>query len=337
MATEQKKVSTFGDVFKGAYQIVKRHKFMWIFGFFAAFLGAGGELEPLLRNYSSISETTEQIFSLQSLMRSGLLGSFFENITNFFGTYPFQSFMFLFIFLIVACVMLWLSIVSQVALFSCANKVAMNQPASYKEVFRDSHKYFGPVFLINIIVKFILYVLFIVVTVPLMSWFVLHNNVAAGVVFVIAIFLVLIPISILASFIVKYAVAYIVIEGKKPKESIGLGWELFKKNWLVSVEMALIVLVIGVGVGITILIGIGLSAIPFILISVAALLFNSSFGFAVTVVVATLVFLLIAAFLGSIYVAYQYSAWTLLFKKLVAEKAQSKLIRLINKIIPGQA
>ena len=337
MATEQKKVSTFGDVFKGAYQVVKRHKFMWIFGFFAAFLGAGGEFEPLLRNYSSISDTSEQIFSLQSLMRAGLLGSFFESVANFFGSYPLQSVLFLFIILVVAFVMLWLSIVSQVALFSSANKVAINKPATYKEAFREGHKYFGPVFLINIVIKALLYVLFIVITVPLMSWFILHNDITAGVIFVIAMFFVFIPISIVASFIIKYAVAYIVIEGKKTGESVRLGWKLFKKNWLVSVEMALIVLLVGIGVGLTILIGIGLSAIPFILIGVVALLFDSAFGFAATTVVATMVFLLIAAFLGSIYVAYQYSAWTLLFKKLVAEKAQSKLVRLINKIIPGKA
>jgi hypothetical protein len=332
----QKNISTFGDVFKRGYQVVKHNKFLWFFGFFAAFLGAGGEFESLLKNYSSITDTSNQIFSWESFLRAGLLGSFISNIGSLFSSYPFQSILVLLLIVLIGLLLLLLANVSQIALFSTASKYSKNQKVTFREAWREGYKYIGSVLVINIIVKVVLYVLFILIAVPLVSWFILHNSTLAGVIFVIVIFFVFIPLSIIISFIIKYAIAYIVIEGKKAWEGVRLGWQLFLANWLVSLEMALIVLLIGVSVGLVMMVVIGLAAIPFILIGIAMLFFDSVVGFAVVVVIATILFIVIGAFMGSMYVAYQYSAWTLLFQKLVEEKAQSKIMRFFNKIIPAK-
>lgn len=334
MAT-QKTISTYRDVFKRAYQIIKQNKFLWVFGLFTAVLGAGGEFEPLMKSYTTIADTTSNVFSIQALFRGGLLGLILDNIGNFFSNYPVQAILFILVVVLVAVILLWLAIISEVAIFGTVDRLAKNQKSSLAEGFKVGNKFLLPAFIVNIVARAMLYVLFLILVIPLASWFILNDSVIAGVIFLLVIFFIYIPVSIIVSFIMKYAVAYVVLEGKKVGEAFRLGWELFKNNWLVSVEMALLVLLFGVVTGVIILVAIGLAAIPFILIGIVAYFFNSVTTFNAVLVVGTFVWIIIAAFIGSMYVAYQYAAWTLLFKKLVDEKAESKITRLFNKILPA--
>jgi hypothetical protein len=332
----QKNITVYRDIFKRAFQIIRTNKLLWVFGFFAAFLGAGGELEPLMKDYVNISSTTDKIFSLQTLFNGGLLQVIYANVVDFFKNSPGQAALLILMMAVIVIVLIWLAIISQISLFDSVNRVTKNQKVVLKDTFQTSHKHFGPVLLINVLVKVALYALFIVITIPLMSWFILQSNAWGALLVILLVFLVFIPISIILSFVVKYAIAYIVIEGKTAGDAFRSGWRLFTKNWLVSIEMALIVLLVGLGVGLMIILMLGIAAIPFVLIGIAAVVFGSSAGFAATIAVGTIVWALLASFLGAIYVAYQYTAWTLLFQKLVEEKAQSKIVRLFSKLIPGR-
>jgi len=44
----------------------------------------------------------------------------------------------------------------------------------------------------------------------------------------------------------KYAIAYVVINKRQVSQAINQGWQLFKENWLVSLEMALILFFINI-------------------------------------------------------------------------------------------
>jgi len=327
---------SYRDILKRSFVIVKKYKFLWFFGFFAAFLGAGGEFNTVYRNYSGIGETSEGIFGLQSLYQGGIFWSLYNNIETFFITYPWQAFFLFLIIAVIFIVVVWLAIVSQVALFDTANKIAKNKKVNYSEGYSAGNKHFGSVLLINIIVKVILYGLLVAIATPLLSWFLLRGNIWGGILFVILLFFCFVPISIIVSFIVKYAVAYIVIKEQRAGQAVKLGWQLFKKNWLISIEMALIILVLGIAAGLIILIAIGLASVPFFLIAIAALFFGSSTGFYVAVVLGVVTWFVIIAILGSAYVAFQYTAWTLLFLELVGDKARSKLMRWFGKLRPGE-
>ncbi|MFA6098947.1 MAG: hypothetical protein WCV50_05385 [Patescibacteria group bacterium] len=321
------KFSTYREVLKKAFTVVKQHRFLWFFGFFAAFLSAGGEFQSVFKNYSGLAEKTDNIFSWNSLIQGGLLSSLADNLKAFFSSYPWQAFFMLLMFVVLLIVIIWLSIISQIALFDSANKINKGKKISYADGYQSGNKYFSKVLLINIVIKVIMYGLFIVLSAPLVASFLGGNNILGGLFFVFLIFFIYVPISVIISFIIKYAVAYIVIQGKQAGESVKMGWELFKKNWLISVEMAFVILVIGVGVGLVILLALGISAIPFILISSAALLLGWGGVFAAATIIGVIVWFVIIAIIGSAYVSYQYVAWTLIFLKLVDEKAESKLKR----------
>ncbi len=319
--------TTYRDVLKRAFVAVKKYRFLWFFGFFAAFLGAAGELEPLFKNYSDIASRSQGILDLKTYYEGGVIASFYETTRLFFLAYPWQAFFLLTMISIVAVIFLWLAIVSQIALFDSAKKIEKKQAVSYGDAYRVGNRYFGTVLLINIIVRVILYGFFIAVGLPLVSWFLLRGSILGGVLFIILIFLVYIPVNIIVSFIVKYTVAYIVVQQKKLGDAVKLAIALFKKNWLVSIEMAFLVVAIGIGVGVLMVIMLAITAIPFLLIGGASLVFGSSTGFSAAVVIGTIVWFIVIAVIGSAFVAFQYTAWTFLFLKLDGNTAESKLKR----------
>ncbi|MDD5040482.1 MAG: hypothetical protein PHY34_05025 [Patescibacteria group bacterium] len=319
--------SVYQDVLRRAYAVTMKNKFLWFFGFFAAFLGATGELEPLFKNYTNIGERSREILSFQSIYQEGLLWKVFENMKAFFSAYPLQAVLFLLMVCVIAVVMLWLAVVSQAALFDVAKKSQGGEPIRYGDGYRVGNKYFGSILLINIVVKVVVYGVLVILGTPLIAWFLIKNNLLGGIIFIVLVFIVFIPISVILSFVVKYAIAYIVIIGKPVRDSVKLGWDLFRRNWLVSIEMAIIVLITGLAVGLLIACAMGITAIPFILIALASLIMNSSTGFTVALILGVLVWFVLIAFIGSAYVTFQYIAWGFLFLKLTEQKPESKFLR----------
>ncbi len=321
----------YRDILKKSYELVKHNKFLWFFGFFAAALGGLGEFESVFKDYGGITSTSNNIFDWQALYQGGIFWIIFDNIKNFFSDFPWQAFFILLITAVIFLVVYWLAIVSQIALFDSSNKLFKNKKTNYSEGYKAGNRFFLPVLFVNIGFRIVLYGIFVVIAAPLLSWFLIRDNIWGGILFVILLFFIYIPISIIISFIIKYTIAYIVIKEQKAWEAIKSSWQLFKSNWLVSIEMGLIILLLGILVGIGITIALGLAAVPFVLIAIAALFFGSSTALAVAVIVGVLTWFVIIAILGSGYVAFQYSAWTLLFLDLVGERAESKLLRLVRK------
>lgn len=332
MATINKKFY-YREILKNAYQIVKNNKFLWFFGFFAAALGGFGEFESVFKDYGDITSTSDNIFNLQNLYEGGFFWIIFDNIKNFFSDFPWQAFIILLMTGVIFIVIYWLAIVSQIALFDSSNKLYKKKKSNYIDGYKTGSKYFLPVLLVNIGFKIVLYGIFIVMAAPLLSWFLVRDNVWGGILFVVLLFFIYIPISIIVSFIIKFTIAFIVIKGEKAWSAVKSAWKLFKNNWLVSIEMGLIILGLGILVGIVILLILGLAAVPFALIAIASLFFQSSTGLAVAVILGLLTWFVIIAIIGSGYVAFQYSSWTILFLDLVGERAESKLKRLVDKFI----
>lgn len=331
----------FRDILKRSYYIVIKNKFLWFFGFFAALFGVGGEFESLFNNYSNIGQKTDSILSVQNLYQTGVLWQAYENISNFFTSYPVQSFLFLLMVGVVFLVVIWMAIISQIALFDSANKISKNKKIGYSEAYHVGNKHFGSVLLVNILLRLSFFALFAVIAAPILSWFLVGGSALGGMVFVFLLFLIFIPISIIISFIVKYAIAYIVIKEEKVANSIKLGWELFKKNWIISIEMALFIFLIGTVVAIGMLIIIGLVSIPFILLGGFSLFFGASTGtftgLSIIGILAIISWFIIVGVIGGAFIAYQYTAWTLLFNEIIGNKAESKIKRLFDKFLARKA
>jgi hypothetical protein len=155
------------------------------------------------------------------------------------------------------------------------------------------------------------------------------ESAAANLFYVIA-FIIFIPVALALSFIAKYAIAYIVIKGHGFMEAVKAGWQLFIKNWLVSVEMAFILFFINFFVGLLLVLTILTLTIPLLFLALAAYKLTSLAGLWIVAVLALTMLLAIIILGGAMLATFQISSWTGLFIELTGKGGISKIIRLLS-------
>jgi hypothetical protein len=156
-----------------------------------------------------------------------------------------------------------------------------------------------------------IYVVLGLVALPLVALYIPHASPTWSVLLTLIAFIILIPINVIISFITKYAAIYVVTQGNKIFPAIVNAWRLFKKNWLISLELGILLLIINV-------------AYTVLLVSVLAML---SLPFSRAGLIAMTAVVVIA---GSIFSAFRYSAWTFLFRDIIEDRGVSKLVRLFQ-------
>ncbi len=311
-----------------------KHKYLWFFGLFAAFLGNGGELEFIFRGFDGT--LTQGLFpGFKRLAATGVFSfSTLANIKQLAIKDPFNLFIVLSVLLMVfilAAFLIWLVIISQAALVNNVSLIEGGKKHSFGQGLSAGIKKFWPVFGLNFLGRSIIYILFIALALPIViSWNRAVDPSIAGLLFVIS-FIVFVPASIVISFIIKYAIAYKVIRGEGFWASLRSGWQLFTKNWLVSLEMAFILFFINFMVGVGLIIILLVLAVPFLfltlLFSKLALLFN----FWIIVFAALIVYLVLIVWVGAMLSTFQIYSWTSLFLRLISQGGVSKLVRLFGK------
>jgi hypothetical protein len=114
----------------------------------------------------------------------------------------------------------------------------------------------------------------------------------------------------------KFAAAYIVVKKYPLRQAIAAGWTLFSRNWLVTMEMAIIVILINLGVTLT---------ATYTLFGMFGFPNMSNFQYLLTYLAFAVIFSWLTVF--------QYAAWTNLFFRLEEGTASSKLNRIIHYIL----
>lgn len=319
----------FREVLKKAWSITWNHKFLWAFGLFAAFLGTGGEFEILFNDWGRFQEFSKNLTTIQDLYQTGLINTILSNFKTFLVQYPFQALLILFIFLVVAVVLIWLIVVSQIGMVFNVKEILQQRPGGITRGYRAGLKFFGNVLVLDIIAKLLAYGLLFVVSLPLLTFFLVKNSELSANIFIIIAFLIILPLNLIISFIIKYAIFYLVMQEKKFWEAFKEGWRLFLKNWLLSLEMAALVLLIGLAAGLALILAIVFVAAPFALLAFIMILFNFKAAFWVVVIVGLVVISVLIIAAGAVLSAFQYSAWVLFFSRLLEGRAKSKIIRLL--------
>lgn len=324
----------YRNILSQAWKNTWQNKYLWFFGLFAVLLVNNGGTEIFSRLFSEdiskgffsgtrqfIQETN--IFSLEALANLGRLAK----------NDPLSLFIIILIFLAILAILiflLWMSTVSQAAIVNNAAKFKTNKEHSFKNGFEIGKKKFWPVLGLNAVLKVIIYLLFLLMSLPVFTgalkpYFNFYN-----ITFIIS-FLIFVPLAFCFSYIMKYAISYVVIKENKFLESIKLGWELFKKNWLVSLEMAFVLFLVNFLASLLLILLLMILAVPFLFI---ALLFSQLAFYTVFWVVilsALLLFIVFMALVGAILTTFQVSSWTLLFVELIRGGGKSKLVRIFNK------
>ncbi|MEK7653104.1 MAG: hypothetical protein AAB358_01300 [Patescibacteria group bacterium] len=321
----------YRPILKKGWQIVKKFKNLWFFGLFAALLGAGGEYEIFSRavsnpyNEAGVIRTIWQTFKLGWQNGSILGGNIFLNIWQVIAKNPLDlifPLLILALAIIIALFVVWLAIVSQIGLIKNVGLITKGKSPTINEGIDGAVRVFWPVFLANAALRVILALLFFilgraVVMLGAPTW--------VNLIVYLILFVIFVILTFVFSFLVKYQIFYLILKNQKFTSALKSGWRLFVKNWLISIEMALVMFVIYlIAVIVTTFLAGLFVASPIILPLYVAL----PFWLAALIALGSIFLVIVVAILiNAILNAYQWTAWTLLFMRLDGGEVLSKIVR----------
>lgn len=322
-------VQSFSAIFRQAWQNVWRQKYLWFFGLFVALVTQ--EVEVILRNYYTFTEQTLSLDSWRELFRSGF-GETFTNLWDAFTGTPMMAVVGSILALAIIAVFVWLMVLSIGSLIHSAMQWDQKKPATFAASLAVGRKTFWRNFLILLATKVIDYGVLVLMAL-LVSLMIFHpvGLVASGLL-IVATFIV----SLLVSFVAKYASCYVVLKNQSAADAIRSGWQLFRRNWVDSIEMALLTFVINFVVNLLLVLLIVLIAVPFfiliLVLSNAEYLTMANFllGIGVTLV------LLVTVIVGSALSSFQFSAWVVVFLRLHEGNRVSRIMHWAGQLLSGQ-
>ncbi|MFA6027515.1 MAG: hypothetical protein WC752_01150 [Patescibacteria group bacterium] len=309
------------------WKLTSKHTWLWFFGLFALFIvGNGGEFDLYFKNVGRLSGNNS-IFSAAFWQQ----GEWVEIINRLQSLWTENWIMTLFmagIFVAALLFVLYFVVISQIALIYAANQ-GQKSSLSFHQCIVAGNKFFWRALIINIISKLIVIAVLLIIAIPL--FFLLSSGTYEATYSILASIL-LIPAVIIVSFLNKYAINYAVIDNEKIFPAIKKAFKLFGQNWLVSLEMALIIFILSLLLGLFILAATAIVLAPFLAssISTASAYADPLANILTVLMLAALVLIVGMVLAASIFSAWQLTSWTYLFKELTAGPKEGKLIRVLN-------
>jgi hypothetical protein len=323
---------SYRTVLGSAWTITKQHKKLWIFGFLAFLLSAGGEYQIMTKiiNEDYGAGVYSQMMSSSNMMTT----SFWSDLSRVCVSDPRTGLAILMLTILMAALcfaVLWICVKAQIALVKWT-KIYYNAKNKDKKVsvWEEISKYdynFWRVLALNITIKIAISLLFALLSIPLIFLYFKDSNLAILVYTLF--FIVFLPLAISISLIVKYAIAEVVLEKKSFVSSLESAWKLFFDNWLLSLEMAILLFLINFLIG---LIGIFILSVVVLPIILTLIIFNLILPLYIITIFSFLVLVVIAAAL----MTFQTSTWTLLFMELQGSGARAKIERIFNKTLKAR-
>lgn len=313
----------YRKVYPKTWHLIKRNPTIWFFGMFASLLGFY-EVKALF-NFSDkfpdfISTNIQswiEIFITFSTV--DMRWSNFPDIVALLGVF------------ILFAILTILAVSSQAALtYSATEKDSKDIKEPLGKQLRKGVEKFWPVFGLNIINSLIGYFFVSMILSPIIMFVSNTSDWQVYILLSIFAFFILVPLIVIISFVTRYGIAYVVIKDQKFTEAFVNSWILFRVNWLITLENAVLL------VGVTFLTMIAIIT-SLIIVFIPLLMMARAIPFL------SFMFMLIAFFLiaillilgTSIYSAFYNVVWANVFLDLVAPgKSHSKLHRLAHKHLP---
>ena len=327
---ENKPDWVIGDLYRQAWEIIKKHKVLWVFVMAA---GSGMSLNSFINSFDA-SDISKFLEKLNGTQQTGseitrVLGTstsyITETISYFFSATPISFYIILAIeFLFLICVGVAINIVYTAwatgSLLSGIQTAIAGDKPTIKDSSAKAIRRIKPLIWLAIVPLVVLATLAIIAASLLFFADMLIANNLYG--FVIFLFIPLVIVFILALFILSltliWAQRQVVVDNKGGKEALFAGFKMIKKKFwamllLGIVNNILILLVVGIPIGIIagILIG-GLFTVGYLGANTKTLVWIIA-SFAILIVI---LFAFVAPILGGIINAFKATVWSLAYNNI---------------------
>ncbi|MFC1622666.1 hypothetical protein ACFL1Y_01570 [Patescibacteria group bacterium] len=322
--------SIYRPILKNAWQILWRAKYLWFFGLFAVLIVNSGEVNLIIDNFSSLAEQSSFLRDLKVFYLQGSLGNFGANWQQLVANFNWASLLLIILIAAFFIFLLWLAVVSQVGLISGAYKKYRKQLFGFKMAFKTGQQNFWQVLGLNVLGRVIIYGILFIVGLPLGWLYLSQNSEIAQAIFMFLAFLIMIPLAVIVSFLIKYAVIFSVLKKDSFSQAIKNAWHLFAQNWIVSIEMAILMFLVAVAGGIVMILSSLVLAIPLSLLFYVFYVLNVGGLLMLSIVIAMIMFIALLVWIGALLSTYQMTSWVLLFDRLTENQVYAKVTRLVN-------
>ncbi len=293
----------FGEVLTRAWQIIWKHRVLWLFGILASCAQGGGSggnggggnsggsnstFDPNNPQFSRTIQEAQRWFeqNLWIVIAIGIL------------------------ILLLSIAFIFIGYIGKIALIKGAYKADNGaEKITFAELWSESLPYFWRVFGLAFIIWLIVFVVLLILIIPLVILGV--ATMGAAMLCIIPIICILFPFLIILGIIMEQTNAAIILENLSMLDGLKRGWNIFKTNWGAILIMWLI---LGIGGGIISLI----FALPIFIIVFPAMLAmaNGTTNMLWIAGLCFVIYLPVLIVLQGILIAYIQTAWTLVFMRL---------------------
>jgi hypothetical protein len=315
---------TYREALRTAWQITTTHKFLIIFGLFAAFVGQLGVLDLIFKvGFAGTEYATFPLWALLPSVGAGSLSVSLAGIT----LEAWMLIAWLLAILIGFGILLTLVAVSSHGALIHATGQYINHPR--KEVGIDAAWHAGVSHFWRLLgVVFAKWLVLFGLSLSI-GW-ALINAITYGTawdaVLFALLFVLALVVGMVVSFVAVYAAGYIVIEEYKTLRAMRAAWELFREHWLVSIEIGFTVVLLNLLSTAIAVASMALLFIPSILIWMTASgIAGSIILFQIGTFISVGLFILLIATLSSFLTVFTTALWMDLFQHMHRKGLTSRI------------
>ncbi|HET9589097.1 MAG TPA: hypothetical protein VFO91_09945 [Anaerolineales bacterium] len=292
----------FGEVLSRAWQIIWKHKVLWIFGIFAGCSRGGG---------GGSSGGGGGATGPGGDGRLPEIERFFEQLGQWIDNNAWIIAVFVLTVLVLIILAIFLGAIGRIGLIRGTYHAEQGRERLvFGELFSESMPYFWRVFGLSLLIG----VLILLLILPLILFGVLTAGI--GLICILPLLCLLIPLSWAVMVVIEQANVAIVLEDLGIVDGLRRGWEVVRANVGTMIVMALILFIGAAVIGILLAIPIIITIIPAAIAIAAAAGGDTPAAWIWTLGICAVIYLPILFVLNGILTAYVQTAWALTYMRL---------------------
>lgn len=321
-------------IISDAWQVGRRHLFLWPLAFFSSFVfGAAATFQIFWDIYRDPTTSPLSLVAINN--EADFLTSIFVGWSSAVDRIPWahinlsliEPLIALLIYLVFILILVIIVIASEGGLMHALSQLEQNKPATYMASFRWGLDKAWQIFSVNLVYRLIYLMTLALLVLPLI-YIALAGNDQSSLLFKPLTYMVFVPILIILDLVTRYTLLYIVIKNQKIHQALYNAWLLFRANWIISLETALVILT-GLIVFYLAMTLIALPVLKIFLIFFGTLVSSSAIAFKFVSLVAVFTIALVIAFFTTSFSIFQMSIWVGVFNRLNSDKQYSKIHRVL--------
>lgn len=318
----------YRDALRFGWQFAWKNKFLWVYGLFAAMLGQFGIFELLARVSAAVTNASGGVQLYWFRLPRHMMRGFWQMGWEAKGPDVIWIVWLILVGLGILVALIVVAVVSQGALIYAAAQGKTGRVAEDSREWHAGVDHFWRLFFLNAARKAA--ILFLVTMVGWASYSALISPTPSALLLFLALFILAALVGIVVSFFTLYVACYVVIEEYSFLDALYSAWRLFRRHWLVSLEVGLLFMLFNL-----LLAGLGVLGF-FVLIMPAAVLWFLAFFvgnallFGVAMLFLFVCFIAYVMFLGSVFTVFSLSVWTHLFMHMHRYGVKSRLMHWLH-------